>query len=165
MSSVVSSTLSGQLNNALSNVINSNNWNFGTNLSTGQNGWNDWEVEGILSGQLLNNRLLLNGNFGYRENRMSNTNFVGDFDAQLLLNQSGNIRLKAYNQTNDRYFVRTNPTTQGLGIIFKKDFDNWRELFFGRGKGNKKQTETETPAEEQPDTATGFVKFNEKQDK
>lgn len=165
MSSVVSSTLSGQLNNALSNVINSNNWNFGTNLSTGQNGWNDWEVEGILSGQLLNNRLLLNGNFGYRENRMSNTNFVGDFDAQLLLNQSGNIRLKAYNQTNDRYFVRTNPTTQGLGIIFKKDFDNWRELIFGRGKGNKKQTETETSAEEQPDTDTGFVKFNEKQDK
>ena len=161
MSSVVSSTLSGQLNNALSNVINSNNWNFGTNLSTGQNGWNDWEVEGILSGQLLNNRLLLNGNFGYRENRMSNTNFVGDFDAQLLLNQSGNIRLKAYNQTNDRYFVRTNPTTQGFGIIFKKDFNNWNELFFWRSK--KKKTAAETPAEEQTTNQdTGFVRFREK---
>lgn len=165
MSSVVSSTLSGQLNSALSNVINSNNWNIGTNLSTGQNGWNDLEVEGILSGQLLNNRLLLNGNFGYRENRMSNTNFVGDFDAQLLLNQSGGIRLKAYNQTNDRYFVRTNPTTQGLGIIFKKDFDNWNELFFWRSKKNK-HTETTAPQEEQTDnTNTGFVRFREKQDK
>jgi hypothetical protein len=166
MSSVVSSTLSGQLNNALSNIINSNNWNFGTNLSTGQNGWNDLEVEGILSGQLLNNRLLLNGNFGYRENRMSNTNFVGDFDAQLLVNPSGSIRLKAYNQTNDRYFVRTNPTTQGLGIIFKKDFNNWNELFFWRGKGKKKQQETSEQADEQAvdNTDTGFVRFREKKD-
>jgi hypothetical protein len=167
MSSVVSSTLSGQLNSALSNVINSNNWNFGTNLSTGQNGWNDWEVEGILSGQLLNNRLLLNGNFGYRENRMSNTNFVGDFDAQLLLNKSGNIRLKAYNQTNDRYFVRTNPTTQGLGIIFKKDFDKWGDLFTRRsskGKENQSASETQTEAKTE-NSETGFVIFREKQDK
>lgn len=166
MSSVVSSTLSGQLNNALSNVINSNNWNIGTNLSTGQNGWNDLEVEGILSGQLLNNRLLINGNFGYRENRMSNTNFVGDFDAQLLINQSGNIRLKAYNQTNDRYFVRTNPTTQGLGVIFKKDFDNWNELFFWRGKKKDKSSDTDTPENERSNNIdTGFVKYRDKQDK
>ena len=166
MSSVVSSTLSGQLNNALSNVINSNKWNFGTNLSTGQNGWDDLEVEGILSGQLLNNRLLINGNFGYRENRMSNTNFVGDFDAQLLVNESGGIRLKAYNQTNDRYFVRTNPTTQGLGVIFKKDFDKWKDLFFWRSKKDKNTKAAESQNEEQSDnTDTGFVRFNEKQDK
>ncbi|MCR4764998.1 MAG: translocation/assembly module TamB domain-containing protein [Bacteroidaceae bacterium] len=164
MSSVVSSTLSGQLNSALSNIINSNNWNFGTNLSTGQNGWNDFEVEGILSGQLLNNRLLLNGNFGYRENRMSNTSFVGDFDAQLLLNESGSIRLKAYNQTNDRYFVRTNPTTQGFGIIFKKDFNRWNELLFWRNK-KKKETKVTSPKEENPgNTDTGFVIFREKLD-
>ena len=109
--------------------------------------------------------LLINGNFGYRENRMSNTNFVGDFDAQLLLNQSGNIRLKAYNQTNDRYFVRTNPTTQGLGIIFKKDFDNWNELFFWRSKKKKSETETTKPVEdEETKNDTGFVRFREKQD-
>ena len=66
MSSVLSSTLSGQLNNALSQVFETNNWNIGTNLSTGDKGWTDMEVEGILSGQLLNNRLLINGNFGYR---------------------------------------------------------------------------------------------------
>ena len=128
MSSVVSSTLSGQLNNALSAVINSDNWNFGTNLSTGQDGWTDMEFEGILSGTLLNNRLIVNGNFGYRENRMSNTNFVGDFDAQLLLTPSGDIRLKAYNETNDKYFTRTNLTTQGIGIIFRKDFDSWNDF-------------------------------------
>ena len=130
MSSVLSSTLSGQLNNALSNLINNNNWNIGTNLSTGERGWTDVEFEGILSGQLLNNRLLINGNFGYRDNPLANTNFVGDFEAEWLVNRSGDIRLKAYNETNDRYYTRTNLTTQGIGIIFKKDFNKWNELLF-----------------------------------
>jgi len=88
------------------------------------------EVEGILSGQLLNNRLLINGNFGYRDNPMANTNFVGDFEAEWLINRSGDIRLKAYNETNDRYYTKTNLTTQGVGIMYKKDFNKWSDLFF-----------------------------------
>ena len=141
MSSVLSSTLSGQLNNALSNIINNNNWNIGTNFSTGEKGWTDVEFEGMLSGQLLNNRLLINGNFGYRDNPLANTNFVGDFEAEWLVVRSGNIRLKAYNETNDRYYTRTNLTTQGIGIIFKKDFDRWAELlFWRRWKRRHKQT-------------------------
>ena len=156
MSSVLSSTLSGQLNNALSQLIENNNWNIGTNLSTGEKGWTDMEFEGMLSGQLLNNRLLINGNFGYRDNPMSNTNFVGDFEAEWLVNRSGDIRLKAYNETNDRYYTKTNLTTQGIGIIFKKDFDKWNELLFWRRwklkrleKKNRKQEEApaESPAE------------------
>ena len=131
MSSVLSSTLSGQLNNALSQLFDTNDWNVGTNLSTGDKGWTDVEVEGILSGRLLNNRLLVNGNFGYRDNPMANTNFVGDFEAEWLLNKSGDIRLKAYNETNDRYYTKTNLTTQGIGIVYKKDFDKWSELFWG----------------------------------
>ena len=130
MSSVLSSTLSGQLNNALSQVFETNNWNIGTNLSTGDKGWTDMEVESILSGQLLNNRLLINGNFGYRDNPMANTNFVGDFEAEWLINRSGDIRLKAYNETNDRYYTKTNLTTQGVGIMYKKDFNKWSDLFF-----------------------------------
>ncbi len=130
MSSVLSSTLSGQLNDMLSQIINNNNWSFGTNVSTGTKGWTDVEVEGMLSGQLLNNRLLVNGHFGYRDNPYANSNFIGDFEAELLLNRSGNIRLKAYSRTNDRYLFRTNLTTQGVGIMFRKDFMNWKEFLF-----------------------------------
>lgn len=130
MSSVLSSTLSGQLNNMLSQIIDNNNWNIGTNLSTGEKGWSEMEWETMLSGQLLNNRLLINGNFGYRDNPMANTNFVGDFEAEWLLNRSGDVRLKAYNETNDRYYTKTNLTTQGVGIMYKKDFSKWNELFF-----------------------------------
>lgn len=129
-SSALFSTLSGQLNNLLSHVFDNNNWNIGTNLSTGDKGWTDMEIEGVLSGQLLNNRLLINGNFGYRDNPLANTNFIGDFEAEWLLNRSGDVRLKAYNETNDRYYTRTNLTTQGIGIMYKKDFNKWSELLF-----------------------------------
>lgn len=130
MSSVLSSTLSGQLNNLLAQMINNNNWSIGTNVSTGNKGWTDVEVEGMLSAQLLNNRLLINGNLGYRENPLTNSNFIGDFEAELLLNRSGNIRLRAYSKTNDRYLTRTNLNTQGIGIMFRRDFMVWRELLF-----------------------------------
>lgn len=144
MSSVLSSTISGQLNNMLSQAINSSNWNFGTNLSTGDKGWTDMEIEGILSGQLLNNRLLINGNFGYRDNPTANTNFVGDFDIEYLLTKAGDIRLKAYNQTNDRYFTKTTLTTQGIGLIYKKDFNTWKELFKRRFKKAKDKQPADT---------------------
>ncbi|MGN0036032.1 MAG: translocation/assembly module TamB domain-containing protein [Bacteroidaceae bacterium] len=132
MSSMLSSTLSGQLNRVLGQALNLHNWNFGTMLSTGEKGWTDVEVEGMLSGQLLNNRLLINGNFGYRDNPMAQTNFVGDFDVEWLLTPSGDIRLKAYNRTNDRYYTKTTLTTQGVGMAYKKDFDAWRDLLLWR---------------------------------
>ena len=157
MSSVLSSTLSGQLNNALSQVFETNNWNIGTNLSTGDKGWTDMEVEGILSGQLLNNRLLINGNFGYRDNPMANTNFVGDFEAEWLITRSGDIRLKAYNETNDRYYTKTNLTTQGVGIMYKKDFNKWRDLYFWnkwRLRNKRKREEAEKVKPQQTDSIT-----------
>jgi hypothetical protein len=105
-------------------------------LRTGETGWDQLDVEGMLSGKMLNNRLLINGNFGYRESYYSTNNFIGDFDIQYILTRNGDFSLKAYNQTNDRYFVQSSLTTQGLGIQFKRDFNNWKEAF-RRQKNNK----------------------------
>lgn len=128
-SSLAFSTLSSQLNNMLSQVMENKSWNIGANLSSGQDGWNGMEAEAILSGRLLNNRLLINGNFGYRENVMTNTNFIGDFEAIWLLTPNGEFRIRGYNQTNDRYFSESTLTTQGVGLIYKKDFNKWSELY------------------------------------
>ena len=129
MRSLLSNTLSGQLNSILSNAIGSSNWTFGTSLATGNTGWNDMEVEGLLSGRLLNNRLLINGNFGYRDKAEYNNGFIGDFNIQYLLNKSGNISLKAYSETNDRYFTKSSLTTQGGGVVFKRDFNSIKDFF------------------------------------
>ena len=126
MESLISNSISGQLNNMLSQIIDNGNWNILSNFATSEKGWNSMEVEGILTGRLLDNRLLINGNLGYRDNPMANKKFIGDFEVQWLLNKSGNVSLKAYNKTNDRYFSKTTLTTQGAGILLKHDFDGWK---------------------------------------
>ena len=139
MQSLLSGTLSGQLNSMLGQVIKNDNWNFGANISTGDEGWNNAEYEGIINGRLLNNRLLINGQFGYRDNATTaNPSFIGDFDIRYLLYPNGNLALKVYNQTNDRYFTRSSLNTQGIGIIMKKDFNGLRSLFHRKPKTDTK---------------------------
>lgn len=139
MQSFLSGTISQQLNNVLSNVINSSNWNFGANISTGTEGFNNAEYEGLLSGSLLNNRLLFNGQFGYRDNANATTSFIGDFDLKYLLFPNGNLAINVYNKINDRYFTRNSLNTQGLGVIMKKDFTRISDLFFWRKKEKTKK--------------------------
>ena len=130
MQSFLSGTVSTQINEVLSQVIKSNDWNFGANISTGNEGWHNAEYEGLVSGRMLNNRLLINGQFGYRDNATQATpSFIGDFDIQYLLNRNGNLAVKVYNQTNDRYFTRSSLNTQGVGLIMKKDFNSIGDLF------------------------------------
>ncbi|SFG10688.1 Family of unknown function [Prevotella sp. KH2C16] len=129
MQSILSGQLSQQLNNVLKSVVNNSNWNLGANISTGTEGFNNAEYEGILSGHLLNNRLLFNGQFGYRDNANATTSFIGDFDLRYLIVPNGDFAIRVYNQTNDRYFTRNSLNTQGLGFIIKKDFSNWKDLW------------------------------------
>jgi hypothetical protein len=141
MQSFLSGTLSTQINTLLGQIIKNNNWNFGANISTGNEGWHNAEYEGIINGRMLNNRLHFNGQFGYRDNATkANPSFIGDFDLQYLLFPNGNLALKVYNQTNDRYFTRSSLNTQGIGIIMKKDFNGLRDLFSSsrrRGKASR----------------------------
>ena len=138
MQSLLSSTVSSQINQILSQVIKNDDWNFGANISTGNEGWHNAEYEGLFSGRMLNNRLLINGQFGYRDNAtQAAPSFIGDFDIQYVLTPGGSLSLKAYNQTNDRYFTHSSLNTQGIGIIMKKDFNGLKDLFTIRRKKNK----------------------------
>ena len=127
LTSVASSTIAGQLSNILGKM--SENFSIAPNVRTDR-GFSDVEVDVALSSQLLNNRLLLNGNFGYRDNTYSttNSNFIGDFDLEYLLNSKGTFSLKAYNHFNDQsyYNLRKGLTTQGVGIVWKHDFSKPR---------------------------------------
>ena len=139
MQSLLSGTLSAQINALLNTVIKNDNWNFGANISTGNEGWHNAEYEGLISGRMLNNRLLLNGQFGYRDNATRATkSFIGDFDIQYLLLPNGNLSVKMYNMTNDRYFTKSSLNTQGLGLIMKKDFNGLGELFSNKKKKKKR---------------------------
>ena len=138
MQSLLSGTLTAEINSLLSQFVKNDNWNFGANISTGNEGWHNAEYEGIVNGRMLNNRLLLNGQFGYRDNaKQATPSFIGDFDLQYLLYPNGNLALKVYNQTNDRYFTKSSLNTQGIGLIMKKDFNGLRDLFSSKKKKKK----------------------------
>ena len=138
MQSFLSGTLSTQINTLLSQFIKNDNWNFGANISTGNEGWHNAEYGGIINGRMLNNRLLFNGQFGYRDNAtQANPSFIGDFDVQYLLYPNGNLALKVYNQTNDRYFTKSSLNTQGIGLIMKKDFNGLSDLFSSKKRKRK----------------------------
>ena len=141
MQSFLSGTLSSQINTLINQFIKNDNWNFGANISTGNEGWHNAEYEGIINGRMLNNRLLINGQFGYRDNAtQANPSFIGDFDVQYLLYPNGNLALKVYNQTNDRYFTKSSLNTQGIGLIMKKDFNGLRDLFSSKKRKKKSTT-------------------------
>ena len=126
LTSVASSTISSQLSNILGQI--SDNWQISPKFRSNKGDFSDVEVDVALSSQLLNNRLIFNGNFGYRDNTFNtrNSNFIGDFDLEYLLNRKGTFRLKAYNHFNDQnYYVRNAMTTQGVGVVFKHDFDSF----------------------------------------
>lgn len=125
---VASATLSNQLGNILSQI--DDRWKVGTNIRTSDGNFTSTEVELILSSNLLNDRLILNGNFGYRDDPNTQDAFIGDVDVEFLLNKSGTWRAKAYNHYNEKYYyTRTAIQTQGIGIMYKKDFDKLSELF------------------------------------
>jgi hypothetical protein len=126
--SVASSTLSSQLSSILGQI--SDNWNIAPAFRSSRGDFSDVEVDVALSSRLLNNRLLFNGNLGYRDKSLNTNQFVGDFDLEYLLTRNGNVRLKAYNRYNDQnYYLRTALTTQGVGIVLRKDFDALSDFF------------------------------------
>lgn len=125
MTSLASTTLSSQLSNMLSRMTD--RVMLAPSIRSDKGDFSDMEVDLALSSRLLDNRLLINGNFGYRDRgeTTQSTQFIGDFDIEYLLNKNGNLRLKAYNRFNDQnYYLRQALTTQGVGIVVRKDFNN-----------------------------------------
>jgi hypothetical protein len=142
--SVASSTLAAQLSSMLGKL--SENWSIAPNLRSDRGDFSDVEVDVALSSSLLNNRLRFNGNFGYRDKSLNTNQFVGDFDIEYLLNRTGTWRLKAYNRYNDQnYYLRTAQTTQGVGIMFRRDFDSFFSFLRPRRNIIELKTDTVTP--------------------
>lgn len=162
LAAVASTTLSSQLSNMIGQLTDK--FTLAPSFRSDKGDFSDFEMDVALSSRLLNNRLLVNGNFGYRDKSTSNTTFVGDFDIEYLLSRNGNLRLKAYNHFNDQnYYLREALTTQGLGVVYRKDFDNpFTFLRRRRHKKNDVQDKTDgITKENRSDSILDSVKDSE----
>jgi hypothetical protein len=132
--SLLTSTLSSYITTLLGNL--SDKFQVGTKFhQTYEESGTNTELELLLSSTLLNNRLIINGNFGYIRNPYQNTlndniPLIGDFDIEYKLTKKGDIRLKGFNRYNYRnYFSLTPEMIRGFGILFRKDFNTVNDLF------------------------------------
>ncbi len=127
--SLLSYTVTNQINSWISKLTQ--DFSFGINVRSsgeGEDASQEYETEFLYQ---PNNRLVVNGKFGYRDDDVSSTKFIGDMDVEYLLNSSGNLRAKAYTHTVDKYSLKTAQTQQGLGLVYQEDFNTVGELFRG----------------------------------
>ena len=120
--------LSNQLSNWLSKI--SDDFDIGVNYRPGDEISSN-EVEVALSTQILNDRVLLNGNVGFGEYQTKNSstnNVAGNFNVEVMVNKSGSLRLKGFNQVNDNITYRNSLYTQGVGIFYREEFNSLSEL-------------------------------------
>ena len=130
---VVGSTASELFSNQLSNWLSkiSNDFDVGVNYRPGNQITND-EIELALSTQMFNDRVSINGNIGNNSSQRTSANsngLVGDADVNVKLTNNGKLQLKAYNHANNNLIYETSPYTQGVGLSYREDFNNFNELW------------------------------------
>jgi hypothetical protein len=134
--------LSNQLSNWLSQISNDFDIGFLYRPGSGNKDINPQEVQVALSTQLLNDKVIINGNFDVRGTGSASTNtnqITGDFDAEVKLTEK--IRFKVFNRYNNPYTGKQVDYTQGVGILFKRDFDKFSDLFRKKPKSEMKKEE------------------------
>lgn len=128
-SNVAATTLSELITNQFSNWFSQNRYNLdiGVNYRPGDD-VTDEEYELAMSTRLLNNKLVLSGNIGYgrNTNETNEGSVIGDIDIEM--NIKGNLNAKLYTHSNNDIIYETSPTTQGVGITYREDFNSWKEL-------------------------------------
>ena len=87
---------------------------------------------------LLNDRLVVELGSAYDWGRptssnssTSNLNLAGDFRVQYLLTEDGRIRLNAFHTNSYDVLVDRNIRREGIGISYRKTFNNLKEFFSG----------------------------------
>ncbi len=139
-----SELLSNQLSNWLSQI--SSDFEIGVNYRPGDE-LSSQEVELALSTQLFDDRVLIDGNFGYAGNEtatglatQSASQIIGDVNIEVKITPEGKFRVKAFNRSNTFDIINTSsPYTQGIGLFYRKEFDDFSDLF-------RRQRRPEEPA-------------------
>ncbi len=146
-----SELLSNQLSNWLSQI--SNDFDIGVNYRPGDDITSD-QVEVALSTQILDDRVSIHTNLDVGGTQAAGTNegtntsnIAGEFDVNVKLTDDGKFSIKAYNHSNDDQLYKSSLYTQGVGFVYREDFNTfgelsrrfWRMLTGANKKGDEKK--------------------------
>lgn len=144
------------LTNQLTNWFSTDDYGIILNYRAGSEMTGD-EVDFGFSTNLINNRLLVEVEGNYiidNKQAVSNnvSNFMGEAHVTWLIDKSGNLRLKAFTQTIDRFDENQGLQETGIGISYKEDFNNFKDLkqrIRDRFTNKKRQKKRQARREEQ----------------
>ena len=161
------------LSNQLSRLLSVNDYNLVIRYRPKTEMTSD-EVDFGLSKSLINNRLFVEveGNYLLDNKHAVNSsmsNFMGEAYVTYLVDRSGALQLKAFTQTIDRFDENQGLQETGVGISYKEEFENFRDLrrrikerFTSKKRKERKAAERaqadslarvqRAPAVEQPDS-------------
>jgi len=150
-----SELLSNQLSNWIGQTFK--NINLGVKYNSADQSTNR-EIAIEASKQLYNNRITIDGNFGYISNSnnaaiKNPTNIIGDVNIDYKITNDGKFRVKGFNRSND-YTQLTNggAYTQGVGLIYREDFETFDELLKRYRLKNEKKNAPSLLNELEPDS-------------
>jgi hypothetical protein len=137
--------LSNQLSNWLSQI--SKDFDVGVVYRPGSTAMpNSQEVTVALSTQILNDKVVINGNFDYGGSQSMTSSTTGSnaisgaFDVEVKITEK--IRFKVFNRSNDNIYIDNGiQYTQGVGLFFKQDFNKLKDLFKKTEKSTMKKEE------------------------
>ena len=133
------------------------------------------EVDFGFSKGLVDNRLLIEveGNYIVDKAQVvnANSNFTGEAYLTWLIDSAGTLRLKGFTHTIDRFDENQGLQETGIGIYFKEDFNNAKDLRmrlksrFTRDKNKKKKNAKESEEKDKADKKDDKEKKSEQQTK
>ena len=137
--------LSNQVSNWLSQI--SNDFDIGVVYRPGSTALpNSQDVNVALSTQVLNDKVVLNGNFDYGGSQSTTNSTTGNnaisgaFNVEFKITEK--IRFKVFNRSNDNFYIDNGiQYTQGVGLFFRQDFNKFKDLFKKQEKSNMKKEE------------------------
>ncbi len=140
-SSLLYSNASEMLSNQISNIFHQLGIpvDLGLEYQPGEKGTTDiFDV--AVSTQLFNNRVIINGNIGNDPYAHSERSVIGNLDVQVKLDNSGNVRLDLFSHAEDKYSTYNdaeNSQRSGIGIVYQKEFNSFKDMFRGKSKAQK----------------------------
>lgn len=156
----------------LNSILSGNNDKFNLGLSYEQGILDraaDIETDdriGVTVSTQISDRILFNGKVGVPVGASSETLVAGDFEIQVLLNEEGTLSAKFFSRQSEiqAYLSDQQGSTQGAGLTYEVDFNNFKELF--RKILAKKPKEVKPRSIQQPPTAVmgndSLIRFYDK---
>ena len=156
------------LSNQLSNWLSADDYNIVIRYRPKTDVTSD-EVDFGFSTELINNRLLLEveGNYMVDKSMAVNpnaSNLMGEAYLTWLIDRAGNLRLKGFTHTIDRFDENQGLQETGIGIYYKQSFNNLKN-FTIRRRDKKAKKSKPTQSEEAVVVVSGTSGKIEQNDK